>query len=160
MNFKKPPMGGGARGWMRNSPESKSICFHCCPRHWGKGALQAAHTDAPYKNCRQLPSATIFWNFFCIHFPDIISNLNNNKTSSWNKMSINFHIPQWTVDEVITNNMVTPWKTKRATYFIFSTDQYLKARQARFSTTGYVCYTQTRVVSRPAVEFDERKIKK
>ena len=64
------------------------------------------------------------WNFFCIHVPDIISNLNNNKTSSWNKMSINFHIPQRTVNEVITNNMVTPCKTKCATYFIFSTDQY------------------------------------
>ena len=35
--------------------------------------------------------------------------------------------------------------------FMFSTDQYKKARQARFSTAGYVCSTQTRVVSHPAV---------
>ena len=36
---------------------------------------------------------------------------------------------------------------------MLSTDQYKKARQARFSTTGYVCSTQTIVVSNPGVGF-------
>ena len=43
--------------------------------------------------------------------------------------------------------------------FMFSTDLYKKARQARFSTTGYVCSTQNRVVSHPAVELLWQKAK-
>ena len=35
--------------------------------------------------------------------------------------------------------------------FMFSSDQYKKARQVRFSTAGCVCSTQTRVDSHPAV---------
>ena len=40
-------------------PESARLSFHGRPRNLGKGAPQTAHTDAPCKNCRQLPSAGI-----------------------------------------------------------------------------------------------------
>ena len=42
MNFKKPPVGGRARGWIRNIPESERLRFHCRQRNRGKGALRAA----------------------------------------------------------------------------------------------------------------------
>ena len=41
-------------------------------------ALQAAHTYAPYKNCRQLLSDAILSAVFCVHVPDIIRNLTTN----------------------------------------------------------------------------------
>ena len=66
-------------------------------------------------------------------------------------MLIKIYIPQWTVDNIITNNMVTPCQKSARHVFIFSTDQYKKVAQAQFSTAGYVCSTETRVVSHPAV---------
>ena len=49
--FRKAPAGGRPRGRIRNSTESARLSFHCKPRNRGKGAPQAAHTDAPCKNC-------------------------------------------------------------------------------------------------------------
>ena len=90
-------------------------------------ALQAAHTDAPWKNYRQLPSAAILSVFFLsVHVPDIIIKLNNQKTASRNKMSINFYIPQWTVENTRTNTMVTPCQKNARHVFMFSSDQYKK----------------------------------
>ena len=40
--FRKTPAGGRPRGWIRNSPESTSLRFHCRTRNRGKGAPQAA----------------------------------------------------------------------------------------------------------------------
>ena len=37
MNFEKPPAGGGARGYIRNSPELARLRFYCRPRNRGKG---------------------------------------------------------------------------------------------------------------------------
>ena len=51
--------------------------------------------------------------FFFVRVPDIISKLNNKNISSQNKMSIKFYIPQWTVNNFRTNNMVTPCQKKR-----------------------------------------------
>ena len=42
MNFEKPPVGGGARGRIRNSPKWARLSFHFRPINRGKGALQAA----------------------------------------------------------------------------------------------------------------------
>ena len=55
--------------------------------------------------------------FFCVRVPEIIRKLENKKNASRNKMSVKFYIPQCTVDNVRTNNMVTPCQKKRATYF-------------------------------------------
>ena len=59
MTFEKRPAGGGAGGWIRNSTKSARLRFHCRPINRGKVSLQAAHTEAPCENCRQLPSAAI-----------------------------------------------------------------------------------------------------
>ena len=59
MKFEKPPAGNGARGWIRNIPESARLRFHFRPRNQGKDAPKAAHTDAPCKYRQQLPSAGI-----------------------------------------------------------------------------------------------------
>ena len=67
INFEKPPAGGGARGLIQNSPESTCLRFHCRPRNRGKGDLQVAHTDAPYKKRQQLPSAAIFSAVFIVY---------------------------------------------------------------------------------------------
>ena len=91
--------------------------------------------------------------FFCVRIPDIISKLKNKKTASPDKMSIKFYILQWAVKNISTHNMVTPCQKNRATCCMFSTDQYKKSRQMRFSTAGCVCYTQTRVIFNPAVGF-------
>ena len=37
MNFEKPPVGGGVRGWIRNIPESVRLRFHFRPGNRGKG---------------------------------------------------------------------------------------------------------------------------
>ena len=37
MNFEKRPEGGGARSWIRNSPESVCLSFNCRPINWVKG---------------------------------------------------------------------------------------------------------------------------
>ena len=42
MNFENLPIGSGARGRIRNIPESTRLCFHCWLRNRGKDALQAA----------------------------------------------------------------------------------------------------------------------
>ena len=86
--------------------------------------------------------------YFCIHVPDIISKLKNNKVASRNKMLIKFHIPRWTVNKVITNNV--PEKARNM--FLCSLQINIKkARQMQFSTAGYVCSTQTRAVFNAAV---------
>ena len=104
------------------------------------------------ENRRQLPSAGISSAFFFAYASlTSLANWKTKKTASRNKMLIKFYIPQWTVDNVRTNNMVTPFQKKRATCIFFSTDEYKKARQMRFSTAGYVWSTQNRVVSNPAV---------
>ena len=46
--------------------------------------------------------------FFGVRVPDIISKPKKQKTGSRNKIFIKFYIPQWRVDNVRTNNMVTP----------------------------------------------------
>ena len=62
--FQKTPVGGRLRGWIGNSPEWARLSFHGRPRNQGKGAPQAARTDTPCKNCRQLPSTGISLAFF------------------------------------------------------------------------------------------------
>ena len=42
MNFEKPPADGGARGYIRNSPESARLHFHFRPRNRGKGGEHRA----------------------------------------------------------------------------------------------------------------------
>ena len=42
MNFKKPPEGGGARGWILNGPEPARPHLHFWSRNWGKSGKQSA----------------------------------------------------------------------------------------------------------------------
>ena len=64
--------------------------------------------------------------FFFVRVRDIICKLKNKKSASWNKMSIKLYIPQWTVDNVRTNNMVTLCQKSARHVFMLSTDQYIK----------------------------------
>ena len=59
--------------------------------------------------------------FFCVRVPDIISRMNNKTNSSRNNMLIKFYIWQWTFDNVITKNIVTPFQKNCATcvYVLF-----------------------------------------
>ena len=56
MSSEKPQTRGGPRGWIRNSPESARLRFHCWPKNQGKGA--------PLRNRRQLPSTGILSEVF------------------------------------------------------------------------------------------------
>ena len=55
-------------------------------------------------------------------------------------MSIKFYIPQWTVDNVITNNMVTPCQKKRAAcfYVLYRSIQKKRARRGSLLRDTYV----------------------
>ena len=94
---------------------------------------QAAHTDPPSKNHRQLSFAAFFSAFFCVCSPDIIS-----KPSNKNKK---FFIPQCTIENSRTKTMVTRCQKNARHVFMFSSDKYKKAHQARFSTEGYMWTT-------------------
>ena len=72
-------------------------------------ALWADHTEAPCKNCWQLPSAAILLEvFFAYTSMTSSANWTTTKTASRNKMSIKFYIQHWTVKNVRTKTMVTP----------------------------------------------------
>ena len=54
--------------------------------------------------------------FFRVHAPDIISKMKDKKLPVGTRCRSSF-IPQWRVDNVRTNNMVSPLQKKRATCF-------------------------------------------
>ena len=117
MDFEKPLAGGRPHGWIRNSPKWARLHLCCRQRNRGKGVPQATHTGAPCENCRQLPSAGISSVVFFVYASLTSSANKETKTSSRNRMLIQFYIPQWMVDNIITNNMVTPCQKKRATFY-------------------------------------------
>ena len=117
MNFEKPPAGAGARGWIQNSPESARLCFHFCTRNRGKCASQTYHNDAPAKIVNNHLSLGFHQQLFAYAFLTSPANWKTKKPASRNKMSIKFYILQWTVENVITNSMMTPWQKKRAACF-------------------------------------------
>ena len=89
--------------------------------------------------------------FFCVHVPDIISKLNNKKYQS-----------EQNVDKVLYSTMDGPQSQNKQhgdTVPKKARDMFLcslqinikKSRQAWLSNAGYMCYTQTRVISHPAV---------
>ena len=108
--------GGQPRGRILNSNKLARLSFHCKTRNWGKGAPQAAHTDAPC-NFFKLPSSGISSAVF-LRMRPWHHQQNGKKTASRNKMSIKFFIPQWTVNNVRTNNMVKQCQKKRAACFL------------------------------------------
>ena len=115
--------------------------------------LQAAHTDAPWKNCWQLPSDEILSADFLV-YPTLTSltNWTTIKTASRNKISIKFYVWKWAVDNVITKTMVTPCQKNLRNMFLRSLQINInKARQARFSTAGYVWTTWAKQNFLPAV---------
>ena len=105
------------RGWIQNSPESARLSLHFRTRNRVKGSPQATHTNAPCKNRQKLPSAEISSAVFLRTRTWHHQQTEKQKTASQNKISIKFYIPQWTVENVRKNNMVTPCQKRRATYF-------------------------------------------
>ena len=111
---------GGSTTWKnQNSTKSARLSFHCKPINRGKGAPQAAHTGARCKNREQLPSAGISSAVF-FAYATLTSSENWKKTDIRNKMSIQFYIPQWTVNNVKTKNMVTQCQKKCADCFYWN----------------------------------------
>ena len=89
--------------------------------------------------------------FFGVCVPNITRKLDNKKTASRNNISIKFYIPQWTVENMRTNTMVTLYQKNAWHVFMLSSDQYNKAHKARFSTAGYEWTTWAKRNFCPAV---------
>ena len=127
--------------------------FHFRPRNQGKGG-EGVGIVFPIKvmkldNC--LPLRFCGW-FFFVHVPGIIRKLNNNKNC----------LSEQDADQVLYSAMdgqkcqnkehgdTVP--EKACNMLLCSLQINIKkARQMRFSTVGYVCSIQTRVIFNPAV---------
>ena len=152
MNFEKPPGGGGVRGWTQNSPKSARLRLHRRTKNWGKGAPQAAHTDAPCKNCRQFPSARISSAVF-FAFASLTSSANRETKNCQSEKDVDqvlFYAMDGRQCENKQHGDTVP--EKACDVFVCSLQINIKARQMWFSTAGYVCSTQTRVIFNPSVE--------
>ena len=135
----------------RNSPKSARLSFHCKPINRGKGAPQAAHTDAPRKNRRQLPSAGISSAVF-FAYASLTSSEN------WEK---NCQSEQ-DVDQTLYSRMEgrqcenkqhgdTVPEKEHDIFYVLYRSILKKCTQMCFSTAGYVCSTQTRFIINPSV---------
>ena len=76
------------------------------------------HPAKIVNNCLPLRFRQKF--FAYVRVPDIIGNLKNKKTASWNKMTIKFYIWQLTVQNSRANTMVTPCQNNARHVFMLS----------------------------------------
>ena len=119
--------------------------------NWGKSAPQAAHTDIPWKIVNSCLPLGFHWQLFL-------------RTRPWHHQQTNIQkLPVGTrcwSSFIFRNGSSKMWEQttlwhcarKSARHVLkFFTDQLKKARQMRFSTAGYTCSTQTRVIFDPAV---------